>query len=167
MILNVFPVTRGVCSFVYHFQINYNGLYHYTALMCTHQSYNYKLCRKGLLERGLSVGKMFDDFNNLENNFLKKKPISKEHRRIIIGIEQLQDRISEQRIATNKERIRTLDKSIMNLKSLVGLKMNESSYEKWLKQINESSMKFRTLFSNENNRLFDHLYVMKQNMRIP
>lgn len=41
-------------------------------LMVHLKTYNYKLCKKGLLERGLEMKILIENFMNFENEWLKK-----------------------------------------------------------------------------------------------
>lgn len=63
------------CEFVF-LQISMIECNYETGQLVIHlKGFNQRLCRKGLLERGISVGKWFGNFKSLENELMKKAAV--------------------------------------------------------------------------------------------
>lgn len=131
------------------------------------KGYNYKLCRKGLLERGLSVGKSFGNFKNIENEYLSKIPMQNTNgvKENTNGVKEIISELKKRKLDETKKEIRkleielqNLDKTIKNKKKEIRQKTDDFTYIKWSQFINDSGLKFKILFSDECNDLYNHLY---------
>lgn len=123
------------------------------------KGYNYKLCRKGLLERGIGVGKSFGEFKNIENEFMKRAAMPNEKiDNLLTELKERKSEFVEKELRQLKNAMEALKKTIENAKKEVQSKISVYSYGKWLEQINGSSMRLKKLFSDEFNSLYNHLY---------
>lgn len=129
------------------------------------KGYNYKLCYKGLLERGKAMGKAmgksFGDLKDLENEFLNK--VSNPNCNINVLLSDLQIRKMEsveKEILQTKKRMEALTKTMDTVKQEVNAMTDDFYYGKWLKRINESSLKFKKLYSEEMNSQYNHYFKM-------
>lgn len=150
-----------MCAFfVLHFQIHLDAIAESTGkIMVFVKQYYFKLCQKGLLERGLTVGKIFDGNISLENKVIWS--MAKQERNTQEMLKELRtEKEAEVRkkIGRIKFEMGNLDKTIRNMKHEMQKSMAEQCYLKWSSLITESSMEFKKHFSEEFNRLFDHLY---------
>lgn len=127
------------------------------------KGYYYKLCRKGLLERGISVGKCFGNFKDLENEYMSKFsfPNANVHE-LLSEFKKLKAESVKKEIMKLKFEMENLGRTISNKKAEIQKKTDEFTYRKWSQYINEASLKFKKLFSDEINDLFNHLYRMDE-----
>lgn len=125
------------------------------------KNYNYKLCRKGLLERGNSVNKSFGNFKDIENKFIKSTTAPDYNINDL-----LQQFKKEKSDAVNNElkqlgnALEALNRTMNNIKKEIKEITDERSYTKWTERINIISGKFKVLYSQEANDLYNHLFKM-------
>lgn len=128
------------------------------------KSFNFKLCRKGLMERCRNMGILVGDV--AENEFLKKLACSSDDFEYTSKclIELNSNKLSKMHaeIVKLKIQINHLSITIRNTKRTVQLSMNEENYTRWLIEINELSKKMKQKYSNECNSLYDHLFRMQK-----
>lgn len=123
--------------------------------------YNYKLCRKGLLERGMSVGRFFGDFKKMENEFLSKitNPTeNKSFNEMLFDINQQKSNEVKIEVLRLKVELGNLFKTIQSQKRELQKSVDEFNYLRWSRCIEDSSLIFKKEFSEEFNRLYDYLY---------
>jgi len=122
---------------------------------------NQRLCRKGLLERGISVGKWFGNFKSLENELMKKAAVQNGNvEELLLELQKQKSKIVYDELNRLKRELRFLNKSITRIKQNVLIKAGGGIYCKWMYYINEFSADFVKMYSNEANDLFNHLYRM-------
>lgn len=121
------------------------------------KEYNAKLCRKGLLERGIGNKLYIGDFKNLENKFLKEiyNPKSNGNGTKLNGEKEAH---VKKEIEKLKTAIKALDNTICTLKNEVSSLIKKEVYDAWLKRIMIISSRFKSMYSDVNNNLYDHLY---------
>lgn len=125
------------------------------------KSYNSKLCRKGLLERGKSVGKLMGNFKDLETEFLVKAAQKNSDSQQLL--QELKEKVStsiEKELNTLKISIRGLSKTIENTKREAKSITNEASFQKWTEHTDDIAKKIKMFYSIEANNLYDHFYKM-------
>lgn len=95
------------------------------------KGFNYKICRRGLLERGQTVRKSFGDFKKLENEFVQKAS-QKCH-----NIDELLKEIREKKAIQVEKEIKSLTNAITalsrtmeNVKKEVKTVTDEGSFER-------------------------------------
>lgn len=132
----------------------------FTKLALVHlKSYNYKLCRKGLLERGMQMKIYFGDFSLLEDRFLKdsfnqyscREDLKKK-------LEEKKALIVQKELGKLKTALVALDRTISNIKRDVQSLVKEETYNAWLKRVTVISNRFKCQYSEINNDLYNHLY---------
>lgn len=115
------------------------------------RSYNEKLSRKGLLERGLKTGKLIGDFKAIENGLMKSLARHEDDNDYL-----MRNSIAAKTEAVNNE-LNVLKNALKNLDTTIGILrievksiVDRSTYEKWTKHVNEQSTKFNKMFSKSN-----------------
>lgn len=126
------------------------------------RQYNHKLCRKGLLERGMNVGKLFGDFKELENRYLIKLMSlpSANVDELLSDLKKRKTDMVKMEINKLKLQLTNLTETIKTRKFNHQQKMDEISFVNWLKFIQDISVEFKKQFSDECNDLYGHLYKM-------
>ncbi len=125
------------------------------------KAYNSKLCRKGLLERGLSVGKFMSEFKELETEFLRKAAQRNSN------VQELVKEIKKEKsvsilneLKILKRGMEGLTKTMENVKKEVKSMTDGASLQKWAKHTDDIAKKFKIFYSAEANNLYDHFYKM-------
>lgn len=109
--------------------------------------------QKGIVGEGLLNKIYVGDFKNLENEFMN----SREENRFERFNEQRENLVKKQ-INQIKISLNSLDKTILSMKREVQSEFDGSSYSVWSKRIYAISSRFKTMFSDINNDLYNHLY---------
>lgn len=124
------------------------------------KSYNFKLCKKGLLERAVNMKIPAGEFDKSENEFFKN----------ILKLNAVDEPLN--RLGDDKKELMTkeikkievtleaLNKTIKNIYVDVKSRMNEISYDMWINRVKSVSNKFKKLYSDTNNSLYNHFYKM-------
>lgn len=126
------------------------------------KAYNYKLCQKGLLERGQEMKIPIGKFVSSENKLLKKTTSMDREQNLLAEFkaDTASDMAKELKKLTIQ--LKNLGKSITGTKDRVKLCIGETSYAKWSKSVDGLSMKFKQKYSNECNDLYNHYYKMNK-----
>lgn len=122
-----------------------------------------KLCKKGLLERGIQMKVYFGDFQNLEDKLLKDmfdSKMSEKDRLIIFNKERTI--YVEKDIGKLKMALNSLHKTINNIKEGVRSLTNKETYDAWINRINMISNRFKCFYSETNNDLYNHHFKMSK-----
>lgn len=127
------------------------------------KEYNVKLCRKGLLERGLKMKLYIGDFKNLENKFLKEtfNPNGNGNgTELKIKLNGEKEALVLENINKLKTALKALDKTISTLKGEIKSLIRKVNYDAWVNRVDLISSRFKSLYSDLNNDLYNHLYKM-------
>lgn len=130
------------------------------------REYNYKLCRKGLLERIRGMKVIYSESKTVENLIIGKSlqcVKGATHRNDMIdGIhnEELKGMTSEtERLATA---IKSLQKTIVNIRDEVKSRINGRIYNMWWNRVDNISQCWKKTYSDINNELYNHLYKVSR-----
>lgn len=142
------------------FQMNRAYFAEKTSSIVLHlKEYNYKLCRKGLYRRLLDINITFGDFKTIEKEFLGNSMNSQMEKQV--------EKLYEQKLSTmEKELKRTetsldaIQKTINNIKLDIKSKTNDRGFTMWLKRIEGISKRFKIMYSDECNSLYNHAYKL-------
>lgn len=127
------------------------------------KTHNEKLCRKGLLERSIKMKLYIGDFKNFENGFLKEtfNPNgSKNEAEMKSKLNAEKEAVVIKSIKKLKTALETLDKTINTLKKEVSSLIKKENYDAWEKRIGTISNRFKSLYSDMNNELYNYHYKM-------
>ncbi len=134
-------------------------------LMVYLRNYNFKLCRKGLLERARNMNLLVGDFSEVENTFIKEVSGSNDlnyKMKIWAVFKANMSAKMESELGKLKIQIKSLGLTINNVKDMVRLGTSEDFYSKWIKKINGVATRFKQKYSNEFNSLYDHIFRMNK-----
>lgn len=128
------------------------------------KAFNYKLCRKGLLERGVSMKLFIGNFTNLGNDFLKNSLISGKNEDLLNKLNEEKEKVMNKEIRNLNLALQSLDITINTIRKEVQVGVSGEIYNGWLKRINMISTRFKTMYSNINNDYYNHFYnISKKN----
>lgn len=125
------------------------------------KEYNFKLCRKGLLERGLEMKISFGEFKTIEQEFLKRSLQNEGN----ISTEELfkeKEKSMQKEIKILENALVGLSHTINSVKSDVKSRINKENYGVWLRRITKISDRFKGLYSEINNDQYNHGYKMSK-----
>ena len=122
------------------------------------RAYNYKLCRKGLLQRAenmnLTIGEFKNEencvFNDIFNTTAKNDPL--------MNLKEKKMKIMKDEIKSLDSAIKTLDITIKNVKNDIKSRVSDKIYDMWLNRVNDISKRFKKLYSDSNNDQYNHFY---------
>lgn len=129
------------------------------------KSYCEKLCRKGLLERGLRNGILIGEFREIEKEYMKKMAKCESDHGIL-----LTEMMNEKAATVNKElsmlikTIKNLDISIGNVRMEAVKVFARPIFEKWTKHVDEQLKKFSEMYSKSNEWLYKYAETTTKGM---
>lgn len=131
----------------------------YTRRILVHaKAYNQKLCKKGLLERGLKMKIYFGDFTLLEDQFIKTNFNPDNGENPLNEFNEKKSLIVQKEIKKLKAALLALDKTINGIKQEVNSLIKEETYNAWLRRVTAISNRFKCLYSEIFNDMYNHLY---------
>lgn len=137
-----------------------------TKMLMYLKSYNFKLCRIGLLERCKNMNVIIGNFGDLENDHMKKismRSDDPEHfSKCSTELKEKMMRSMCNELVNLKRSVASLRITMSNEKKLVQSKLSESDWKVWMKKIEGLSRKFKIRFSNECNAAYDYHYRLKK-----
>lgn len=125
---------------------------------------NYKLCRKGLLERCSKMKIYAGEFKVSENVFLVDSLNSNDN--ALTKMIETKMKLMENEISKIENSLKALERTISSIKNDVQSRVSSETYQVWLKHIDKISIKFKTHFSNINNDEYNNIYKMHKNSKI-
>lgn len=156
---------KGIFDFI-DFQeqkMNRNDLVQSTGKIAIYlKTYNFKLCRKGLLERAKNMNLEIGDFSNLENTFLKNVVNTNQGFKCLDDFDKGKLRKMDLELESLRKQTESLAITIKNCKERVRLGTNNEFYSAWIKKIDNLSKRFKQKFSIECNELYDHHYRLNK-----
>lgn len=138
-----------------------------TRLIIIHlKEYNFKLCRKGLLERAKGMKISFGEFKKIENMYLDKSlrlATDEEGQKVLLK-EVKGEKMNgmDKEIDALSTALRTIQRTIDNIKNDVNSRTSGRIYDMWWNRINNISKQFKSLYSDMNNGLYDYTYKMSR-----
>lgn len=137
---------------------NMNEIPRITASVLIHlKENNAKMCRIGLLRRGLKAGIPIGSFKVLENQTFRKLAESNtnsDFEGTMAGITKLKLAANNQEIEKIQKELECLSKTIGNFRVQMKSMVNKAYYEKWTAHVNDIGHKLTEMFSAENENLF-------------
>lgn len=124
------------------------------------KEYNFKLCRKGILERAIEMKIDIGEFKNAENVFLKNMFNASDDADMFEKFNEDKRKQIDIEINKLKVALTALDKTIVNIKNDVKSKIDKRIYGEWLNRIECMSKRFKILYSDVNNNLYNHFYKL-------
>lgn len=125
------------------------------------KQYNQKLCRKGLLVRVREMKISCNGSITVENAIVEKAlQIStdvKIPKMMVTEISEMNLVDLDKEIGILNSRITSLDKTIVNIKTDVKSRIDDCIYNMWLNRINNIAGRWKKLYSDMNNDLYNHL----------
>lgn len=120
------------------------------------KEHSWKLCRKGLLERGLKDDVMVGSFKQLENEFMKRVAEPEiNYDDVVADLKEKKTKCMNTELLQLKTQLCGLDITIGNIRKDIASKIKEKTLvEKWTKRINESTKNFTKMFSKNNDLMF-------------
>lgn len=113
--------------------------------------YSEKLCRKGLLERGLRSGLLIRNFKSIENEFMTSLACYEEDPGLLLtSLVKAKNESVSKELTLLKSSLENLKTTIGNLRIEVKSKVEKRIYEKWTEHVNAQSTKFTQVFSKSN-----------------
>lgn len=115
---------------------------------------NYRICRKGLLERAIACEKTMGRMKEVENSLL-----SQSFKSDMSGFGFVQGSKTEaikKELECTKKTLGPLQKTIENIKVDVKSRVNGRVYDMWWNRIDHISKRFMKLYSDESNELYDN-----------
>lgn len=132
------------------------------------KTFNFKLCRKGLLERARSTGVEIGEFSSLENAFLRGVASSggnvqdPECVNIFKGNKSSRMNLELKNLIKQTE---SLSITIKNNKESVRMGTNVEFYSTWIKNVDNLAKRFKQKYSIECNELYDHHLRLREKMQ--
>lgn len=127
------------------------------------KEYNHKLCKKGLLERGLKVNLYIGEFKALENEFLKNSIMSNANSQDLKeNMKNEKEKSVQNEIKKLTAALTALERTICSIKKDVKSRVSDETYGIWLNRMNSVSMRFKSMFSDINNDMYNHWYRMSK-----
>lgn len=105
---------------------------------------NYKLCRKGLLERCSKLKLYPGEFKVSENEFLVDSLNSNDN--ALTKMNETKMKLMENEISKIKNSLKALKRTISSIKNDVQSRVSSETYQVWLKHIDKISLNFKTHF---------------------
>lgn len=123
--------------FIAIFQISIGELSSATGSMLIYlKGFNFKLCRKGLLERGMSIGKWFGNFKELENQHLIDISLPNANiADLTADLKKKKAVVVKKEVNQLKVELKNLGKTIENKKREIQRRTDEYTYNKWSQHI--------------------------------
>lgn len=123
---------------------------------------NYKLCRKGLLQRVEKLRITIGDFKRIENNVLGKSVENKVKNNT--QKQEMEEFNNDKLVAMKKEieilesAVKGLTKTVNNIKSDVKSRVNNRVFDMWCNRVDNVAKRFKKLYSDMNNNFYDYVY---------
>lgn len=122
------------------------------------RAYNYKLCRKGLLQRAENMNVTIGEFKNEENSVFNDIFNTMGKNYPLINLKESKMKIMKNEIKSLDVAIKALGITIMNMKNDIKSRISDKIYDMWLNRVNDISKRFKKLYSDSNNDLYNHFY---------
>lgn len=124
------------------------------------KEFNYKLCRKGLLERSCNFKVAVGEFKLIENVALDGSlNVSNNHGKCMDKTTDIIDKkvgAMKQEIVRLNVALNALDKTINNIKTDVKSRISDHIYKMWWNRVENISLRFKKLYSDMNNDSYNH-----------
>lgn len=134
-----------------------------TRLLLSHlKEYNYKLCRKGLLERGLGMNIYIGEFKALENDFMKTSLLNNDNEDLLSKLNEAKRKSVKTEVEKLEKSLEMINRTVRSIKEDVKSRVNEETYGVWLKRMDLMSVRFKSWYSNINNDQYDHWYKLSK-----
>lgn len=121
---------------------------------------NYKLCKKGLLERCLGMNIFVGEFKKQKNDFIKESLTSSENAQENLNASK--KKVVENEITKLEKILTALEHTVVSIKCDVKSKTSSAMYEVWIRRVNIISAKFKSMYSKIANEKYNRIYKMNK-----
>ncbi len=135
-----------------------------TRLIIVHiKEHNYKLCRKGLLERCLKMKIFLGEFKCQDNNLIKESlSMNSKNQNAMKSVNEEKENLMKKEIGKLISSLKSLDRTIESIRQDVKSRISDENYQVWLRRINSISSRFKAMYSETCNDYYDHCCKMSK-----